>query len=102
MPDVNGSLRGKALRPQAFQSALRHGTAMTDLLLGLDPVDTPISDYERFGIRPGAADLILHPDPSTLHPLEWRPGRMVCVGTPRGPDGRPRELARGGGLRSVL
>ena len=59
IPDVNGSLRGKALRPGAFESALRHGTVMTDLILGLDPVDTPITDYERFGIRSGAADLIV-------------------------------------------
>ena len=102
MPDVNGSLRGKALRPEAFQSALRHGTAMTDLLLGLDPVDTPISDNERFGIRSGAADLILDPDPSTLHPLEWRPGWMVCIGTPRWPDGRPCELASREVLRRAL
>ena len=50
IPDMNGSLRGKALRPDAFESALEHGTVMTDLIIGLDPVDTPISDYERFGI----------------------------------------------------
>ena len=52
-PDVNGSLRGKALRPAAFESAVTQGTVMTDLLLGLDPVDAPIADYERFG--PGRA-----------------------------------------------
>src|SRR4029077_12851524 len=45
IPDVHGAIRGKALRPAAFQSALRHGTVMTDLLLALDPTDTPISDY---------------------------------------------------------
>jgi hypothetical protein len=45
IPDVNGSLRGKALRPDAFEVAVDHGTVMTDLILGLDPVDTPISDY---------------------------------------------------------
>ena len=45
IPDVNGSIRGKALRPAAFESALRQGTVMTDLILGLDPVDTPITDY---------------------------------------------------------
>src|SRR5262249_9656201 len=39
IPDVNGSLRGKALRPDAFEDAVRHGTVMTDLLLALDPVD---------------------------------------------------------------
>ena len=58
IPDVNGSIRGKALRPDAFEDAVEHGTVMTDLILGLDPVDTPIADYERFGIRTGAADLI--------------------------------------------
>jgi len=67
IPDVNGSIRGKALRPAAFQSALRHGTVMTDLLLALDPTDTPISDYTGFGIRSGAGDLLVHPDPTTRH-----------------------------------
>ncbi len=99
IPDVNGSLRGKALRPQAFESALQHGTVMTDLILGLDPVDTPITDYESFGIRTGAADLIVHPDPDTLRDLSWRPGWRVCLATPAWPDGSvcsfaPREVYR--------
>ena len=51
IPDVHGSIRGKALRPDAFAAALREGTVMTDLLLALDPTDTPITDYESFGIR---------------------------------------------------
>jgi glutamine synthetase len=101
-PDVNGSLRGKALRPAAFESAVAQGTVMTDLLLGLDPVDTPIADYERFGIRTGAADLIVHPDPDTLHPLRWRPGWSVCLATPSWPDGSPCEYASREVLRGVL
>jgi glutamine synthetase len=100
IPDVNGSIRGKAYRPAAFETALRHGTVMTDLLLGLDPVDTPITDYDRFGIRTGAADLLVHPDPETLHDLPWRPGWRICLGTPSWPDGSrcdfaPREVLRG-------
>ncbi len=102
IPDVNGSLRGKALRPGAFESALRHGTVMTDLILGLDPVDTPIADYERFGIRTGAADLIVHPDPDTVRDLSWRPGWRVCLATPSWPDGSPCELAPREVLRAVL
>ena len=99
IPDVNGSIRGKALRPAAFESAVRHGTVMTDLILGLDPVDTPITDFERFGIRTGAADLVVHPDPETLHQLTWRPGWRVCLATPSWPDGTscdfaPREVFR--------
>jgi len=102
MPDVNGSIRGKALRPAAFESALRHGTVMTDLLLGLDPTDTPISDYTKFGIRSGAGDLIVHPDPTTLHDLTWRPGWKVCLATPSWPDGTQCELASREVLRRVL
>lgn len=102
IPDVNGSLRGKALRVDAFEEAVRHGTVMTDLLLALDPVDTPIADYERFGIRSGAADLVVHPDTSTLHDLRWRPGWRICLGTPSWPDGRRCELATREVLRAAL
>jgi glutamine synthetase len=101
-PDMNGSLRGKAMRPDAFLTALRHGAAMTDLLLGLDPVDMPIADYERFGIRSGAADLIVHPDPSTLHEVSWRPRWRICLGTPRWPDGSECELASREVLRGAI
>ena len=102
IPDVNGSMRGKALRPQAFESALRHGTVMTDLILGLDPTDTPITDYESFGIRTGAADLIVHPDPETLRDCSWRPGWRVCLATPRWPDGSPCDLASREVFRKVI
>jgi glutamine synthetase len=102
MPDVNGSIRGKALRPAAFESALRHGTVMTDLLLALDPTDTPISDYTKFGIRSGAGDLLVRPEPSTLHELTWRPGWKVCLATPSWPDGTPCEIASREVLRRVL
>jgi glutamine synthetase len=102
IPDVNGSIRGKALRSRAFESVLRHGTVMTDLILGLDPVDTPITDYERFGIRTGAADLLVHPDPDTLHDLSWRPGWRVCLATPSWPDGTPCEFAPREVYRRVL
>ena len=94
IPDMNGSLRGKALRPDAFESALEHGTVMTDLIIGLDPTDAPIADYERFGIRVGAPDLIVRPDPETLHDLRWRPGWRVCLATPSWPDGSPAFASR--------
>jgi glutamine synthetase len=75
---------------------------MTDLLLALDPTDTPISDYEKFGIRSGAGDLLVRPDPSTLHDLLWRPGWKVCLATPSWPDGSECELATREVLRRVL
>ncbi len=90
---MNGSLRGKALRPAAFEAAVQHGTVMTDLIIGLDPVDTPITDYERFGIRTGAADLLLTPDVDTVRELAWRPGWRICLATPTWPDGSPCDFA---------
>jgi glutamine synthetase len=102
MPDVNGYLRGKALRRDAFESAVRDGTVMTDLLLALDPVDAPIDDYESFGIRSGAGDLVVHPDVETLHPLTWHPGWSVCLSTPSWRDGSPCELAPREVLRAAL
>jgi glutamine synthetase len=102
IPDMNGSLRGKALRPAAFEAAVRNGTVMTDLIIGLDPVDTPITDYERFGIRTGAADLLLTPDVDTVRELTWRPGWRICLATPSWPDGSPCDLASREVYRAVV
>jgi glutamine synthetase len=102
MPDMNGYLRGKALRRGAFEAAAENGTVMTDLLLGLDPVDTPIADYRDFGIRSGAGDLVVRPDLETLHELAWRPGWSVCLATPSWRDGSPCELASREVLRRAL
>jgi glutamine synthetase len=102
IPDMNGSIRGKALRPAAFDAAVERGTVMTDLILGLDPTDTPIADYATFGIRTGAADLVVHPDIDTLRELPWRPGWRVCLATPSWPDGSPCAIASREVFRSVL
>ncbi len=102
IPDVNGSIRGKALRPSVFKAALDEGTVMTDLFLALDPCDVPITDYDRFGIRSGAADLLVRPDPATLRELAWRPGWQVCLGTPSWMDGSPCNLAAREVLRRCL
>lgn len=102
MPDVHGSIRGKALRPAAFQSAVDNGTVMTDLWLGLDPVDVPITDYEHYGIRAGAPDLLITPETETLHELTWRPGWRICLATPSWRDGSRCDLASREVLRDSL
>ena len=102
MPDVHGSIRGKALRPLAFQSAVDNGTVMTDLWLGLDPVDEPIADYEHHGIRAGAPDLLIVPETETLRELSWRPGWRICLATPSWRDGSPCDLASREVLRDSL
>ncbi len=101
-PDVNGLLRGKALRREAFAAAVRDGTTMTDLLLALDSTDTPITAYEHFGLRAGAGDLGVHADESTLRELSWLPGWQVCIATPSWRDGGACELASREVLRQAL
>jgi glutamine synthetase len=102
IPDMHGSIRGKALRPDAFETAIDRGTVSTDLILGLDPTDAPITDYEDFGIRLGAPDLTVRPEPDTLRTLSWRPGWSVCLATPSRPDGSPVEFATREVFRSVV
>jgi glutamine synthetase len=102
IPDMHGSIRGKALRPDAFETAVDRGTVSTDLILGLDPTDAPITDYEDFGIRLGAPDLTVRPEPDTLRTLSWRPGWSVCLATPSRPDGSPVEFATREVFRSVV
>ena len=102
MPDVHGSIRGKALRPGAFRTAVEKGAVMTDLWLGLDPVDMPITDYQEYGINTGAPDLLLAPDSDTLRPLSWRPGWGVCLADPSWQDGSRCRLASREVLRDVL
>jgi glutamine synthetase len=86
LPDVHGAIRGKALRPAAFERAVADGAVMTDLLLALDPTDTPIDDYDAVGIRSGAGDLVVRPDTTTERELSWRPGWRVCLARPYWPD----------------
>jgi hypothetical protein len=75
IPDVNGAIRGKALRPAAFKAAVEGGAVVTDLLLALDPADQPITDYERFGIRSGAAIRVIRsPRPERCRIECRRPG----------------------------
>jgi glutamine synthetase len=102
MPDVNGQLRGKAMRRPAFEAALRDGAVLTDLLLAIDPVDAPIIDYEGFGIKGGSADVELRVEEATLRELSWLPGWRVCLATPLGADGGPSELASREATRRAL
>ncbi len=102
LPDMHGAVKGKALRPDAFETAISDGAVMTDLLLALDPTDTPITDYERFGIRSGAGDLVVHPEPATIRELSWLPGWRICLSTPVWSDGSPCELSSREALRGIL
>lgn len=96
--DINGSIRGKAFRREAFEKVIEKGFPMTDLLLALDPTDTPITDYQKVGVLAGAPDLMVFPDMDTYRDLTWKPGWKICLCETRWPDGRRCEL----GSRELL
>jgi glutamine synthetase len=105
VPDVNGRSAGRRSGPDAFEAALARGTVMTDLILGLDPVDAPITDFERFGIRTGAADLVVTPDPRRPATCRGVPAGRCASGRRAGPTARrassrrARSTGRPGGRR---
>lgn len=103
IPDSHGQIRGKAMRPATFEAAVADGAMTTDLLLGLDPTDTPITDYEEFGIKTGAGDVIVEPVLETLRELSWLPDWRICIGTPtRWADGTPCHFSSREVLRRVI
>lgn len=102
VPDMTGSIRGKALGLSAFEAARRDGAAMTNLLLAVDPTDAPIDTYTSIGLRSGAADLIARPDDETLAELRWRPGWSICLADLEWPEGSVCELAPRSVLRGAL
>jgi glutamine synthetase len=54
------------------------------------------------GIRAGAGDMLVWPEPDTLHRLSWRPGWQICLATPRWRDGSLCQLASREVLRKTL
>ena len=72
MPDVHGQVRGKALRPDAFDAAVRDGAVMTDLLLALDPSITLIVIEHDMDIALRVAERV-----TMMHD-----GRVIVEGTP--------------------
>ena len=101
--DVNGVLRGKSFTADAFDGICRRNNAVfTNLLLALDPLDTPISTFQTFGINSGAQDLIVRPDQSTFRRLPWSYNAAICFGDLYWDDGSTCELSARGTLKRAL
>jgi glutamine synthetase len=93
--DQHGILRGKTLAASEAASALEHGVTLTSTLLLKDTSNRTVfaafTPGGGIGMREmqGAADVLLHADPSTWRILPWAPdtGWLLC--DVRFPDGRP-------------
>ena len=96
--DMHGMTRGKTLTAQAAARALREGIGMVSTLMLKDTSDrTAFKIFEPGGTDslPGfgqANNLILLPDPSSLHELHWSVGSGWLRAQPFFQDGTPVEL----------
>ena len=92
--DQHGVLRGKTLAPAEVPAALERGIHVTSTLLMKDtshrtvfPAFTPGGGIGMAEMQ-GAADLVLHADPSTFRILPWAPDTGWFLCDARFPDGR--------------
>ena len=96
--DLHGTTRGKTLTAPAALRAMRDGVGMVSTLMLKDS-----SDHTAFKVfEPGgtsglrgfecASNLMLVPDPSSLHVLPWARATAWMQAQPWTPDGQPVEL----------
>jgi glutamine synthetase len=106
--DQHGVLRGKTLAAGEVGAALERGVTLTSTLLLKDtshrtvfPAFTPGGGVGMPEMQ-GAADLLLHADPSTFRILPWAPetGWFLCDA--RFHDGRPAPYCTRNILRTAL
>jgi glutamine synthetase len=91
VPDLNGTLRGKALARAGFTRGVQDGgLTTTDLVLRTDAADAPVVSVDG-GLDGG--DLRLVPDLATLVVDPWRPGWASCLAFTRWRDGSPCNVA---------
>jgi glutamine synthetase len=96
--DVHGVTRGKTLVASAAADAMRSGVGMVSTLMLKDTSDrTAFKVFEPGGTAalPGfgfANNLLLLPDPASLHQLPWSAGAGWLRAQPWFQDGTPVEL----------
>jgi len=93
-PDLHGRLRGKMVEPRVAGTAQARaeGLPTTDLLLAVDPRDEPITTLPTMGLKGGAKDLLLRPDPATLRPVPWFSDAYLLLGELHEAGGQPCEI----------
>src|SRR5688572_5937947 len=106
--DQHGVLRGKTLAAGEASAALERGVTLTSTLLLKDtshrtvfPAFTPGGGVGMAEMQ-GAADLLLHADPSTFRILPWAPDTGWFLCDARFHDGRPVPYCTRNILRTAL
>ncbi|HMD52299.1 MAG TPA: glutamine synthetase family protein [Solirubrobacteraceae bacterium] len=100
MTDMQGRLQGKRLTARHFlKEVVEHGAESCNYLLAVDVDMNTVEGYAMSSWERGYGDMLLVPDLSTLRPVPWQEGTVLCLADVAWLDGSdvlasPRQILR--------
>ena len=100
MTDMQGRLQGKRLTAKHFlKEVAHHGAESCNYLLAVDVDMATVDGYAMASWEGGYGDMLLKPDLSTLRPVPWQEGTVMCLADVAWLDGSdvvasPRQILR--------
>ena len=100
MTDMQGRLQGKRLTATHFLGeVLEHGAEGCNYLLAVDVDMATVEGYAMASWEGGYGDMVMVPDLSTLRPVPWQEGTVICLSDVAWLDGTdvvasPRQILR--------
>jgi glutamine synthetase len=98
--DMQGRLQGKRLTARHFlEEVAEHGAEGCNYLLAVDVDMNTVEGYEMSSWEKGYGDFGMRPDLSTLRPVPWHDGTVMCLADLEWADGSevkasPRQVLR--------
>jgi glutamine synthetase len=100
LTDMQGRLQGKRLTARYFlDEVLHHGAEGCNYLLAVDVEMNTVDGYAMSSWERGYGDFVMRPDLSTLRPMPWEVGTVLCLADLAWADGTdvvasPRQILR--------
>ena len=100
MTDMQGRLQGKRLTATHFlDEVVAHGAESCNYLLAVDVEMATVPGYAMSSWERGYGDFVMRPDLSTLRPVPWQEGTVICLVDVVWEDGSdvvasPRQILR--------
>jgi glutamine synthetase len=88
--DMQGRLQGKRLHARHFlDEVAEHGAEGCNYLLAVDVDMNTVEGYAMASWERGYGDFVMRPDLSTLRPVPWHEGTVMCLADVAWHDGSP-------------
>jgi glutamine synthetase len=100
LADMQGRLQGKRMTASYFlDQVLEHGAEGCNYLLAVDVEMNTVDGYAMSSWDRGYGDFEMRPDLTTLRPVPWHPGTVLCLADLAWEDGAevvasPRQVLR--------